>query len=65
MDRIWDGVASGGGGVTPPGAVTVDVHSAFEEGGSCALNFEMCRFGGRAEFLRTVEETKLNSTTKG
>lgn len=38
--------------------------SAFKEGGSCALSFKMCRFGGRAEFLRTVEEMKLNFTTK-
>lgn len=50
-------------GVTPPVAVTVDVRPAFEEGRSHALRFEMCGFGSRAEFLRTVEEVKLYSTT--
>lgn len=52
-----------GWGVTPPGAVTVAVRPAFEEGRSRALTFEMCRFESRAEFLRTVEEMKLYSTT--
>lgn len=41
-----------------------DVCPAFEEGGTSALRFGMCRFVGRAEFLRTAEKMKVNSTIK-
>lgn len=44
-------------GVTTPVSITTVVRSAFKEGGICALGFEMCRFGGGVELLRTVEET--------
>lgn len=50
MEHKWNGW-----GMTSPVAVTTDVRSALEEGGTCALRFETCRFGGRVELLRTIE----------
>lgn len=56
---MWDGVRG-----DSSMAVTTNVRSDFEEGEACALRSEMCRFGGRVEFLRIVEEAKMNSDTK-
>lgn len=62
-DLGWS-VSGVGWGVAPLVAETTDVHPNFEEDGCHSLRFEMCRFGGRVEFLRIIEETKMNCTQR-
>lgn len=45
VDGIWDAVEWGRGGLTPTGAVTLDVRPAFEEGVSCTQFWDVQVWG--------------------
>lgn len=46
-------------------AATNDAQPAFKKGESDSLRIQMDRIRERVTFLKTIEETRLNSVTQG